>query len=85
MLEPTAHSTDTNLRATLAWGVALNYGDESNGLPKVCLWFFAASHTSLSIALRPVLTNDACAKLIISFLLIESREGHVLDDLQEQN
>ena len=28
MLEPTARSTDTNLRATLAWGVALIYGDE---------------------------------------------------------
>ena len=50
--------------------------------PLVCIWFFGSLCTGLRIGLRPVLTNGACAKLIISFLLIGSRERHVWDDLQ---
>ena len=47
--EPTVHSTDTNLRTTLAWGAALNYGDERPpaGMSLVlCSFAYSPQHRS---------------------------------------
>ena len=49
MLEPTAPSTGTNLRATLAWGAALNCGDERTpeGISLVlCIFAYWPQHRS---------------------------------------
>ena len=58
MKVPTARSTDTDLLITLAWGAALDYGNERT---LVCIWLFASLHIGLSISMLPVLTNGACA------------------------